>query len=123
MRKQSGVSLVNLIVGLGIAAFIAILGMKMIPAYIEYFKVKKIFASMVQAGDTKGTVNEIRRSFQRRNTIEDVHSVNEQDIEITKEGGETVLSANWSVKVALVSNISACIDFSVTTANTAAPAQ
>ena len=116
MRKQRGVSLVNLIMLLGVLAFVAILGMKLIPAYIEYYKVKKIFSSMEAAGDTKGTVSEIRKSFQRRNTIEDVHSVNEQDIEISKEGGETVLTATWSVKVGLISNISACIDFSVTTA-------
>jgi len=38
------------------------------------------------------------------------------DLEIGKEGGETVVSANWSVKIPLVSNISACLDFSVTSA-------
>ncbi|HXF77355.1 MAG TPA: DUF4845 domain-containing protein [Usitatibacter sp.] len=116
MRQQRGLSLINLIIGLAVVGFLAIMGAKLVPAYIEYFKVKKIFAAMEQAGDTKGTVGEIRKAYQRRNTIEDVHSVSEQDIEISKEGGETVLSANWSAKVPLVSNVSACIDFSVTTA-------
>jgi len=116
MRQQRGISLMNLIIGLAFLGFLGIMAAKMVPAYIEYFKVKKIFSAMVQAGDTKGTVGEIRKSYQRRNTIEDVHSVTEQDIEITKEGGETVLSANWSVKVGIVYNISACIDFSVSTA-------
>ncbi|HEX4333821.1 MAG TPA: DUF4845 domain-containing protein [Usitatibacter sp.] len=116
MRQQRGVSLVNLIITLAVLGFLAIMGAKLLPAYIEYFKVKKIFATMESSGDTKGTVGEIRRSFQRRNVIEDVHSVSEQDIEISKEGGETVLTANWSTKVPLVNNISACLDFSVTTA-------
>ena len=115
MRQQRGITLMNLIVGLAVLGFLGIMAAKMVPAYIEYFKVKKIFSAMVQAGDTKGTVGEIRKSYQRRNTIEDVHSVTEQDIEISKEGGETVLTANWSVKVPLVSNVSACLDFSVTT--------
>ena len=39
-----------------------------------------------------------------------------EDLEITKEGGEAVVTANWSVKVPIVANFSACLDFSVTTA-------
>ena len=116
MRKQRGLSLVNLIIMLAVAAFLAVMGMKLVPAYIEYYKVKKLFASMEQAGDLKGTVREIRNSWEKRNAIEDVRSIKGEDLEITKEGGETVLSANWSVKVPLVSNVSACLDFSVTTA-------
>ena len=38
------------------------------------------------------------------------------DLEITKVGGETVVSAVWAVKVPLVYNASACLDFAVTTA-------
>jgi hypothetical protein len=89
---------------------------KLMPAYIEFFAVKKILAAMEQAGDLKNPVREIRRSFDTRNAIEDVKSVKGEDLEITKEGGETVVSANWSVKVPLVNNIAACLDFAVTTA-------
>jgi len=47
----------------------------------------------------------------------DVHrAIRAEDIEISKEGGETILTANWTARVPLVSNISACIDFMVTTA-------
>ena len=48
--------------------------------------------------------------------IEDVKSVKSEDLEITKEGGETVISVSWSTKVPLVGNAAACLDFSVTTA-------
>ena len=116
MSKQGGVSLVGLIVTLAVLGFLFVMGAKLIPTYIEYFSVKKIFASMEQAGDFKGTVREIRSSFERRNAIEDVKNVKQDDLEITKEGGETVVSVSWSVKVPLVNNISACLDFSVTSA-------
>lgn len=116
MRGQRGVSLSGLIWVLAILAFIGIMAAKLLPSYIEYFTVKKMFASMEQSGDLKGSVREIRMSFDRRNAIEDVKSVKPEDLEISKVGGETVVSANWSVKVPLVSNISACLDFAVTTA-------
>jgi len=116
MGKQRGVSLTGLIITLAILAFLAVMGAKLLPAYIEYFAVRKIFAAMVQNGDTKGTVPEIRRAYDTRNAIEDVKSVQGRDLEVTKEGGEAVVTANWSVKIPLVANVSACIDFTVTTA-------
>jgi len=115
MRKQRGVSLTGLIVTLCVLGFIAVMAAKLMPAYVEYFTVKKMFAAMDQAGDLKGTVRDIRRSFDTRNAIEDVKSVKGEDLEITKEGGETVITATWSTKVSLVSNASACLDFMVTT--------
>ena len=116
MQKQRGISLVGLIVTLAVIGFLAVMAAKLMPAYIEYFAVKKMFASMEQAGDLKLSVREIRKSFDTRNTIEDVKSVKGEDLEVTKEGGETVVSVSWSAKVALVANVSACLDFSVTTA-------
>jgi hypothetical protein len=107
--------LVQLIVTLGVLAFLGVMAAKMMPSYLEYFSVKKMFAAMEQNGETKGSVREIRQAYDRRNAIEDVKSVRAEDIEITKEGGETVITANWSARVPLVSNVSACIDFMVTT--------
>jgi hypothetical protein len=116
MFRQRGVSLVNLIVTLAVLGFLAVMAAKLFPAYIEYFAVKKMFAAMEAAGDLKGTVRDIRVSFEKRNNIENVQDVHPEDLEITKEGGETVVSVAWSKKVGLVSNISACLDFFVTTA-------
>jgi len=99
-----------------VVGFVFVVGVKLVPAYIEYFSIKKIFSSMEAAGDLKGTVREIRNSFEKRNNIENVQDVHPDDLEITKEGGETVISVSWSKKVGLVSNISACLDFFVTTA-------
>src|SRR4051812_36305509 len=116
MRHQRGLSLTGLIVGLGLLGFFGVMAAKLLPAYIEYFKVKKMFATMEQAGDFNGDVRSIRGSYERRNAIEDVHSVSGADLEISKAGGETTVSATWSVKVPMVYNASACLDFSVTSA-------
>jgi hypothetical protein len=116
IHRQHGVSLSGLIWVLAILAILGILAAKLLPSYIEYFAVKKMFASMEQAGDFKGSVREIRMSYERRNAIEDVRSVSPDDLEISKVGGETVVSANWSVKVPLFYNVSACLDFAVTSA-------
>ena len=116
MRRQRGIGLVQLIVTLAVLGFVGLMVAKCMPSYLEFFSVKKMFAAMEQTGETKGTVREIRQAYERRNAIEDVKSVKPEDIEITKEGGETVLTASWSARVPLVYNVSACLDFVVTTA-------
>ena len=116
MRRERGIGLIQLIVTLAIVGFVGLMVAKCMPSYLEYFSVKKMFAAMEQAGDLKGSVREIRHSFEKRNAIEDVKSVRSDDLEITKEGGEAVLTANWSVRVPMVSNVNACLDFMVTTA-------
>jgi len=116
MRKQSGITLTSALVWMIALAFIGLFAVKLVPSYIEYFAVKKILATMEAAGDTKGTVRDIRLSFDRRNSIEGVKEVKGDDLEITKEGGEAVVTAMWSVKVPMIYNFSACLDFVATTA-------
>ena len=114
--KQHGLSLTGTIVGLAVLGFLGVMASKLLPAYLDYFAVKKMFASMEQAGDLKGTVKEIRGSFEKRNAIEDVKAVRPEDLEIGKDGGETVITATWSTRVHMIGNASACLDFMVTTA-------
>ena len=97
MRKQSGISLWSLIFGLALLGFVGIMAAKLLPYYLEFFAVKKIIAAMEAAGEMKGTVRDIRYTFDKRNAIEDVKSVKGDDLEVTKDGAETVVTATWSV--------------------------
>ena len=115
MSQQRGLSLMGLIVTLGVLAFVGVTAAKLLPAYVEYWSVRKMFAAMEQNGETKGTIAEIRRHYDTRNAIEDVKSVTGPDLEISKEGADTIVSASWSVKVPIISNVSACIDFTAST--------
>lgn len=116
MRKQVGITLMGALMGMIVLAFVGLFAAKLLPAYLEYFSVKKILATMEQAGDTKGSVRDIRLAFDRRNTIEGVKEVKSDDLEVTKEGGEAVVTASWSVKIPMIYNFSACLDFVATTA-------
>lgn len=116
MHKQRGISLTGAIIGMVILAFVGLFVAKLLPTYTEYFAVQKILNTMESAGDTKGTVRDIRNAFERRNVVEGVSAVKSEDLEITKDGGETVVTATWSVRVPMVYNLSACVDFTATTA-------
>lgn len=111
MKKQNGLSIVGLLIILGLLAFVAVIVMKLFPSYTEFFSVKKMLIAMEQAGDTKGSVRDIRAAFDRRAQIDYVDSVKGEDLEITKEDGEVIVTATYQKRIPLFYNISACLDF------------
>jgi len=119
MVRQRGLSLLGLIVTLAILGFVGLMAAKLLPSYVEYWNVRKMFAQMEKNGSLNGTPHDIRREFDKLNAISDVRSIGGKDLEVANQGGQTVVGADWSVKVPLVANISACIHFSASTGETA----
>lgn len=100
----------GMVVACIVIVFVAIGGLKIAPAYIEYFKVKKAVVGIAQS-NPGGTVNEVRRAFQMRAAIDDIDVVDAKDLEITKEGNEVVVSVAYPKRIPLFGNISVMIDF------------
>ena len=111
MKKQQGMTMIGIVMVCIIIVLLAIGGLKVLPAYIEYFQIKKAVAGVVQSGEARGTVSEIRKAFDRRATIDDFKAVGAADIEVTKEGNEVVISFAYPKKIPLFSNVSLLIDF------------
>jgi Domain of unknown function (DUF4845) len=112
MKQQRGLGFVSLLVLLISIVFVAIVGMKLVPAYIEYFTIKKAVAGIVQSGDLRGaTVGDVRKSFQRRADVDDITAVAAKDLEISKDGDQIVIAFAYEKRVPLFYNISVVIDF------------
>ena len=114
LRRQRGIGFVGLIFIFVVAAVVLLLGLKLVPVYLEFFSVKKVISAMGKSEEAKtGTVAEIRKSFSRRAVIDNIQAVTGDDLEVTKEGGETVIVAAWQHKVALFTGYTLLVDFSV----------
>ncbi len=111
MRNQSGVSMVGILVICIGLVLVAVMGLKVTPAYIEYMSVKKAVEGIVQGGEARGTVADIRRAFDRRAQIDDIEIISGADLEITKEGNDVVVSFSYPKKVPLFGNLSLFFDF------------
>ena len=88
MKQQRGLSLIGLLLVSAVIVFVALIGFKLLPAYIEYFT--------VQAGDQRyrqraGCARRRRCATSRTpssgaRTIDNITSIKATDLEITKEG-------------------------------------
>jgi hypothetical protein len=109
-RKQRGVSIMGLIISLVIVVFLALLGFKLVPAILEFRAMKNAIVAIAQERQS-GTVAEIRRAFESRQTIDDFQSVKPTDLEITKQGNQVVISFAYRKEVPLFANVGLYLDF------------
>lgn len=118
LQRQHGIGFVGLMFVFSVCAVVLLLGLKLVPVYLEYFAIKKVISVMATTEEVKsGTVAEIRKSFGRRMVMDSINAVQPDDLEVTKEGGETVVTAAWQHRVPLFTGYTLLVDFSVSTAD------
>lgn len=111
-RKQQGISLSGLLGGAAIIMVVAIVGMRLIPAYMEFAAIKRVLvATAADPGLQSAAIREYRLAFDKRATIEGIETVNGQDIAVSKQGNQVILSVSYQVEKPLFANLSLLIDF------------
>jgi hypothetical protein len=110
-RKQAGVSLSGLLGAAVVVAFLALLGMKVMPEVIEYFQIVKAVKSIKNDPNAQSSVAEVRRAFDRHATVDNISAISSQDLDITKEGGAVVVSFAYERRVHLFGNVSLLLEF------------
>jgi hypothetical protein len=112
MRKQRGVSLMGLLIVSAVLVFVAIIGFKLLPTYVEYFTIKRVITDLGNGAEVRGgTVKDVQAAFDRRAQIDNISSINGSDLEVNKTGDGFEVRAAYSVRVPLFGNVNACIDF------------
>jgi hypothetical protein len=112
MRRQRGVTLGGFISWAVVVGVVLVIGMKLLPSYIEYWRVQSILGKLAKNPELRsGSIGDVRAAFVKQTMVESVNAVG--DIELTKEGNGFTLSATWSDKVPIAGNVSAWMDFNV----------
>ena len=110
MRHQRGVSLSGLLVWGAVIAAVALLGIRVAPEVIDYYKIKKIVASTA-ANSSGKTVPEIRAIFGKYADVDHIATITAADLDISKEGNQVVIAFEYEKRIPLFLNVSLLIDF------------
>jgi len=104
-KNQQGMTFVGMIIVIGAIISIATVGMKVIPAYLEYTAVKNAIKKAVNDGEgKKGIVD----SFNKIASIDNIKSVTGEDLDVS----DNQASVDYQVVVPIVANASILLDFS-----------
>lgn len=120
--RQRGLTMIGFLFVAVVLVMIAMLAMKLVPAYIEFFSVKKVLASMGQESDLKSKSNaDIRNDFIKRANVSYVTVVEPEDLSIDRSSGAPVITAEYEFRTKLMGNISLIVDFSASSDPDATP--
>lgn len=115
--QQRGITFGGFLVGVFLLAVVGIFGLQLIPAYMQDAQIKRVFTTIAHDPDMqKATPREIKNSFDKRASIDNIKAIKSEDIEITLDQGRPVLSASYFVKIPMAGNISLYMDFNPTSA-------
>lgn len=110
MNKQRGVTLSGLLIWGIIIAAVAMLGMKISPELIDYYKIRKDVTATAASASGK-TVGEIRSTFSRYADVDQIQAITATDLDISKEGNKVVIAFSYEKRIPLFANVSLLIDF------------
>ncbi len=116
--RQRGIGFGGFVFGAFLLVVVSIFGLKLIPAYMQEATIKNVFNAITHDPDMqKASMREIRSSFDKRANIDRITAITSEDIEISSsDNGRLRLSATYSVKIPLASNVSLVLDFNPTSA-------
>jgi len=111
-NKQKGITFTGFILIAAGLIFVAILGMKTVPAYIHSAQIAQIFRTMAADPAMQGaSIRDIKDSYNKRADVDYITDITSDDIDISKNDGRLVLSASYSVKIPVVGNVTLLLDF------------
>ena len=112
MGREAGVSLSGLIVVLVVLGAMALVAMKVFPAWAEYRSIKNAIVQAKAAGNGN---REMQQAFERNAEINNITAISSRDLVITRDNGQAEVSFAYEKRIPLAGNVSLLIDFAGTT--------
>ncbi len=107
-RRQSGLTLVGLIIYAFVAFFVAILLMKVVPLYLTDQKISSIFN---QLKNFHGDAQAIRSTIDKQLDINEIDNMTSKDFKITPFGNGLRVTYNYDGRANIVGNLSVVASF------------
>ncbi len=109
IRRQAGVTAIGWMIILGLIGFFVFLTLKMLPSYLDYFKVVSALESVEQK--SAASPMEIRKHIERQFDVSFVHAITPKQIKIRNEGRVFDVTAKYEDRVHLFANIDVVMSY------------
>ena len=113
IHRQSGLTAISIVVLLAIGAFFIMLGLRLMPIYLENFKVASHLEKLAKDPATKelsedGIVSKLLKRFD----IDDVDHVTEEDITLEQTETGLAIYIDYEVRAPTIGNVDIIASFS-----------
>lgn len=112
-NRQKGMTMLSWLVVLGILVFFVLIGIKMVPTYLENYSIKQVLANMENDRKVRTmSAGEMKKSFIKRLKINSVYEFDRDSIKIKKEKFGTRFSVDYEIRKPVAGNVSIVMEFS-----------
>lgn len=110
--KQRGMTLIGWVIVVGILGVFALAGMRLLPVYLEYFKISSVLKGLDQEMEgERATMQAIRSYVQKRFDVESVNIIDEDDLLVERKGSVFEVRAQYDHRVPFVGNVDFTVAF------------
>lgn len=113
MKQECGFTLISLLFLLALAGVVALIGFKIVPAYIDYFTIKSTLQNILADSDDQSDIG-LRTTLDKRLDVNYIEDITSRDLIINRDNGVLTLTVPVSRKKHLVGGISVCVDLDAT---------
>lgn len=111
IRRQQGLTLIGFLIVLSLAVFVAFMGMKIVPVYIDHYSVIQAMKGVQkEPGIATATPGKIKDLFFRRLYVSYVDGIEAKHVKVIRSNGRT-LQVKYDVQKQMVANIDILIHF------------
>lgn len=105
-NKQAGASLIGWLIILVLIGFIALVGIRLTPVYMESFTVKSVVESLSQGEELSANNKaEVMSSLMKRLDVNDVESVKRENVKMETVSGGLEVTVEYERRFPIVGNL------------------
>lgn len=111
--RQQGMTGTGWLVVLALIGFFSLLGMKLVPIYLEHYSVRTVLESLESEPlITQKSVGEIKKMVKRRLKVNGVYDVGEKGLKVKRVSGVTKVEMTYTVREHMMANVDILVSFS-----------
>lgn len=122
IRRQRGLTMIGLLFFAVLLGFVAYSASRLVPAYLDYWAVKKALVDMSRDPALSGSgLAAYRDAFAKRLYVSNINDVGRKDLKMEKVKNGVRLMAKWTVRKPFIGPVNLCLDFEADSATVANP--
>jgi DNA-dependent RNA polymerase auxiliary subunit epsilon len=110
LKRQNGMTAIGWLIVLALIGFFVLLTLRMLPSYLEYYKVVSSLDSLQKETDLS-TPADIRKLLDRRFNISYVESIQPKDVDIKAVGPNFRVIADYESRKHIFANVDVVMSF------------
>lgn len=112
IRRQRGLTMIGLLFFALLLGFVVYTASRLLPAYLDYWAVKKALVDMSRDPALSGSgLAAYRDAFDKRLYISNITDVGRKDLKMEKVKNGVRLMAKWTVRKPFIGPVNLCLDF------------